>query len=254
MKNNFTEIVEQAGLTQPQARVYSSLLEINGGTITDIAKSAEIKRSSVYNVIEKLELLGLISKVLDGKRYHYSAVHPQRLLQLAKFKLNQIESNLPKLIGAYQSNGEKPKIQMFEGIKAVRDVYQETLNRLRGGEELLIFTNIGRVIETFPEIPKEFEKILGNTVRKSLVRELVYGDTEGVTYAQNIQNKVDEKYQVRISPTDIPFGHNEQFIFKDKIIYFALQKQIFVTIIENEDLAKTHRGMFEMAWKQAVSV
>ena len=57
-----------------------------------------------------------------------------------------------------------------------------------------------------------------------------------------------------IADERLPFGDNEQFIFKDKIIYFSLQESIFVVVIENKDLALTHRTMFEMAWSQAKDV
>jgi len=251
MNSSFANTAEQAGLTHPQARAYGSLIEIGSGTITDIAKNAEIKRSSVYNVISRLEDLGLVSKVLNGKRLYYSAAHPRRLVQLAHLKLNTLEAEMPKLVAAHQSTGEKPTVQMFEGIQAVRDVYLDIFDRLQDGEDLLIFTNIGRVLEKFPEIPKELKKILGSALYRSKTRELVYGDEAGLSYSTEMASKVGNGYQVRATSEEFEFGKNEQFILKDKIIYFALQKHIFVTIIENKDLAKTQRAMFDMAWEYA---
>jgi sugar-specific transcriptional regulator TrmB len=219
--------------------------------MTDIAKKASIKRSSGYNSIGKLEMFGLVSKIQHGKRTYYSAIHPRRLLQIATLRQKQIEETLPKMIGAYYGEGEKPQVQMFEGIQAIRDVYHEAFERLKKGEELCIFTNIGRVIELFPEVPKEFTKIIGSIIFKSKAREIAYGDIAGLRYADEIKPKIKKGYELRLSPEDIPFGDNEQFIFQDKIIYFSLQKNIFVVVIENSDLTKTHRAMFEMAWKQA---
>lgn len=252
MENNFTSIIQQAGLTKAESRVYGVLLQLQSATVTQIAAQADVKRSSVYNVIDRLEVLGLVSKLPVGKRTYYSAVHPRRLLQLAKFKYQQVEDNLPKLLGAYEGAGEKPKIQMFEGIGAVREIYREAFDRLKKGEELLIFTNIGQVIKKFPEVPQEFKKIVGSVIHKSKARELVSGNEAGREYAKDIFPKTKPgSYEVRLAPKDLAFGENEQFIFSDKIIYFALQKHIFVTVIENADLAKTHRVMFEMAWSAA---
>lgn len=250
MKNDFKSIIESAGLSEIESEIYGTLLEVGEGTITDLAKKSGLKRATIYNHLGRIENFGLISKILRGKRHFYSATHPQRLLQLATLHQNTIKENLPRIIGAYYGTGEKPKIQMFEGIDAVRDIYHETLERIKQNEELCIFTNIGRVIELFPEIPQSFKKIVGSFVYKSKIRELVLGDAAGITYASevSIKNKLSN-YEVRTINESMSMGDNEQFIFKDKIIYFSLQKHIFVVIIENSDLAKTHRTLFDLAWQ-----
>lgn len=251
MKNNFISTIESAGLNQTEAKIYGALMEIKEGTMTDLAKQAGIKRSSGYNSMGKLENWGLVSKIKRGKRTYYSAVHPRRLLQIANLRQKDIEENLGRMVGAYYGEGEKPQIQMFEGMEAVRNVYQEALGRLKNGEELCIFTNIGAVVSLFPEVPAEFKKIIGSFAYASNVRELVKGDPAGLDYAKSIESKLSEKYQLRLANETITFGANEQFIFEDKIIYFSLQKHIFVVEIENKDLAVTQKAMFDMAWSAA---
>lgn len=254
MKNNFLGLIEYAGLSPLEARLYGALLEIKEGTMTDLAKQADVKRSSGYNSIGRLEMLGLVSRITRGKRTYYSAIHPRRLLQIANLRQKQIEENLPKMVGAYYGEGEKPKIQMFESIDAVRDIYKEAFDRLKNKEELCIFTNIGQVIKHFPEVPAAFAKIVGSIAYKSKVRELVRGDDAGYSYAKGIEAKTGHGYEVRLSDKKLLFGDNEQFIFKDKIIYFSLQKSIFVVVIENADLAVTQKAMFDMAWQNALEI
>jgi HTH-type transcriptional regulator, sugar sensing transcriptional regulator len=251
MRTDFITIIESAGLSTIESSIYGALLQVKNGTITDISKNTGLKRATIYNNIRKLERFGLVSKLLYGKRFFYSAVHPQRLLQLATLNQSRIKENLPVMIGAYYGSGEKPKIQMFEGIDAVRDIYFEMLNRIKDGEELCIFTNIGRVIQLFPEIPESFKKIIGSIVYKSKVRELVLGDDSGKKYAGEIlRNKKVKNYRIRLFEESFRIGDNEQFIFKDKIIFFSLQKYIFVVVIENEDLANSQRVLFDFAWNQ----
>jgi sugar-specific transcriptional regulator TrmB len=249
--NDLQNTISYAGLSENQAKVYTGLLELGEASIADIGRYSDLQRPSTYHTIEQLDMVGLVSKVKKGKRTVYSAVHPRRLVQLAKFRAQQVEDTFPKLLGMYEQVGEKPKVQMFEGMNAVREIYKDAFERLRAGEELLIFTNIGRVIEKFPEVPQEFKKIVGSIAYRSEVRELVFGDASGRAYAESIKNKIGKSYQIKISDGQHAFGDNEQFIFKDKIIYFSLQKHIFVVVIENEDLATTHRAMFDMAWEQA---
>lgn len=252
MKNNFISTIESAGLSATEAKIYGALMEIKEGTMSELAKQAGIKRSSGYNSIGKLENWGLVSKINRGKRIFYSAVHPRRLLQIATLRQKDIEDNLGRMIGAYYGEGEKPQIQMFEGIQAVRDVYHEALGRLKYGEEICIFTNIGAVLQAFPEVPAEFKRIIGSFAYTSHVRELAFGDASGYEYAKSVHPPKGKQYQIRLTPPEIPFGNNEQFIFEDKIIYFSLQKNIFVVVIENKDLVLTQKAMFDLAWGSAV--
>jgi DNA-binding MarR family transcriptional regulator len=251
MDPELISIIKQAGLSTPQSKVYYSLLKTKESTMTQVANLSGFKRPNTYEIISSLKQLGLISSVKKGRRNYYSAVHPRRLLQLASFKEKQIRDHLPKLVGAYSGSGQKPQVQMFEGLEAVRAVYKEAFQRLQDGEELLIFTNIGRVLEKFPEVPKEFANIMGSILYKSKARELTYGDQAGINYAKQINSKTRQDYEVRLTPPSLPFGDNEQFIFEDKIIYFSLQKNIFVVVIENQDLAITQKTMFELAWSNA---
>lgn len=251
MKNNFISTIESAGLNETEAKIYGALMEIKEGTMTDLAKQAGIKRSSGYNSMGKLENWGLVSKIKQGKRTYYSAVHPRRLLQIANLRQKDIEENLGRMVGAYYGEGEKPQIQMFEGMEAVRNVYREAFTRLKAGEEMCIFTNIGAVISLFPEVPAEFKRTVGNIAYKSNIRELALGDTAGHEYARSIKDKIGKGYQLRLTDGNFAFGNNEQCIFNDKIVYFSLQKHIFVVEIENRDLVLTQKAMFDMAWSTA---
>ena len=248
---NLIQTIKQTGISGIEARVYMAALELGECSITNLAKKAELKRPTVYLALDELEFLGLISRVKKGKRNHISPVHPRRLLQIAKHKEKVIEDDLPELIGVYTNTSQKPKVQMFEGMQAVTDIYRESFERLKNGEELLIFTDMAHILESHPHIPAEFEKIAGNILYQSRVREITYGDEGGKKYIETMRDKINRGYQLRLSDSEFLQGQNEQFIFQDKIIYFSLSTDIYVVVIESEDLARTHKAMFEMAWKNA---
>ena len=67
------EIVEKLkyfGISKNAARAYCALLKINPATGYEVSVNAEIPRSAVYNVLNKLESMGLISGVGDKpKKY-----------------------------------------------------------------------------------------------------------------------------------------------------------------------------------------
>ena len=55
--------LKEIGLSENQAKVYLACLQLGQDSVLNIAKSAELKRPSVYLLLEELENKGLISQV-----------------------------------------------------------------------------------------------------------------------------------------------------------------------------------------------
>jgi len=246
----YISIVQQAGLSKNESIVYLKLLNLGEVSMTSLAIRSGLARPSAYSVIESLQIKGFVSKVSKGKRSYYSAIHPKKLQQVVNYRKNQIDKHMSDLIGIYSKKTNKPKIQMLEGVEGLRQTYREVFEGLGIDEEILIFTNIGRVKKFFPEIPKLLAKKTSTSSFKSKVRELVYDDDEGRGYSEEMKERLGEKYEIRFN-TDHAVGDSELFILQDKIIYFSLSEDLYIVVVENPDLAKTQKAMFEMAWEKA---
>ena len=72
-------VIEKIGLSKKQTDIYLALLELSEATITDIARTATMKRPTTYLIINELEMLGLVSSIKKGKKKFYSPAHPRRL-------------------------------------------------------------------------------------------------------------------------------------------------------------------------------
>ena len=58
-----TEDLKTLGLNQKEASIFLASLELGPATISDIARRSNIKRTTVYNLIEPLLQKNLVSKV-----------------------------------------------------------------------------------------------------------------------------------------------------------------------------------------------
>ena len=74
------ERLEYFGISKNAARAYCALLKINPATGYEVSVNAEIPRSAVYNVLNKLESMGLVSGVGD-KPKKYIPLPPSSLLE-----------------------------------------------------------------------------------------------------------------------------------------------------------------------------
>src|SRR5437879_6580616 len=79
------------GLSEKEAKVYLALLELELASVSEIAKTAAINRSSTYVVLESLKKKGLVSTSEDKKVQKYIAISPDMLLVEAKEKSQKAE-------------------------------------------------------------------------------------------------------------------------------------------------------------------
>ncbi len=72
MKQSLIERVKEIGLTDKEARVYLSILELGEATAAEISKRSEIQRTTSYNIIPILQKKGLIdSSEKNGVKYFF---------------------------------------------------------------------------------------------------------------------------------------------------------------------------------------
>ena len=240
--------LEKIGLSQKQAHVYLALLDLGEAKMTDIAKKAGMKRPTVYLIIEELELLGLAGSVLKGKKKMYSAAHPRRLVELTKFRANQVEETMPELLARYGKDSEKPKVQMFEGEEGVGKAYQEAFTFLSTKEEGLWMGNITYLKDRFPEVLRSYNKLIKD-LRNPKIREIICGGPKAHEWVKEMQPRLSAHHKIKYTPEN-NFGFTDQLIIGNKIIFFSFGEKVFVLVVENKELAQTQRALFEILWNK----
>lgn len=240
--------LKKLGLTEKQGQVYLAMLELGESGMTKIAKKANLKRPTVYLIIDELNILGLSSEIVKGKKKFYSAVHPKRLVEIAKFRADQADKILPELV-AIQKSDLKPKVRMLEGVAGARIAYQEAFSLLNNKEEGLWLGNITFMVENFPELLAEYN-VLIKKIRDPHIRELIYGGEKSKKWVEDMQSKVPKNHYVKYWGQGENFGMTDQFIIGNKVINFSLGKEIFVLITESKEIAQSQRALFEIIWNK----
>lgn len=237
------------GLTDKQAVVYTALLELGEAKMTHIARHAKLKRPTVYLVIEELMQLALVSMVEKGKKKIYSAVHPNRITEILESRKQQYQELLPDLLARYGSIRGKPKVQMLEGMEGIRQAYQEAYSLLmEGTNEGLWFGNISFLLEHFPQVLKEYDKVL-NSLKTYKIRELIIGGKESEKWVQKMRSDPKEYHHIKYLNDNGACGITDQLIVGNKLILFSMNTELFTLIIESEEIVKTQRFLFEQIWK-----
>ncbi len=132
----FEKDLQQLGLSEKEAKVYSASLELGPESVLKIAQKSGINRPTCYVQIESLINRGLVSSFIKGKKRYFSAESPDRFLDLIsarakdlRDKETSLKAILPELQNVFNLSGEKPKVRFYEGkagLKAMQEDFLKT--------------------------------------------------------------------------------------------------------------------------------
>jgi len=98
------EVLQKFGLTENEAQVYLILLRLGSATASEITQKSGIHRINVYDILERMQEKGLVSYVMIGKRKHYEAADPKRILEIEEERKKDIQSIIPDSPIPFHSN------------------------------------------------------------------------------------------------------------------------------------------------------
>ncbi len=251
MNTNYLPIIKNLGLSDTQARVYLTLVEAGELSMTELAKKAELKRPTTYLAVEELEFLGIISKIKKAKRFVYSATHPRRLLNLINNRKKDFEGIFKQLEESFYTASERPQVQVFTGMTAMRDAYRTVFEKIANGEEGLFLGNIGSLLEKYEELSREYIQYL-LSIERPRVREILFDTSDARMWASEVKKRsTSPTHQIRFIDKSFPFGKTDCLIVGDTVYMFSLGTELCVTIIKSEEITMTQKALFEWVWMQS---
>lgn len=241
--------LQTLGLSENQSKVYIASLQLGHDTVLNIAKMANLKRPTVYLILDDLEGLGLISKTKKGTKTLFKAEKPERLRTDIRMKEEVADEIIPSLNAIYNLDPEKPNIKIAEGISGVKSVYNGLFTYLSNHprEELLIFGSLkdaSRHFET--EVVDNFYRNMRRSRNK--VRELGNDDHATRKYYRT-SFKLNPQHSIRLIRSEGVFSQTDNMLYGNTLIIFSVREHIFATTIESANIAGTYRTLFNMAWK-----
>lgn len=233
-------ILEQLGLKDKKAEVYLAALELGSATVIEISRKADIKRTTCYDILVDLIKMGLISETSKGKKRFFIGEDPEKILNDLEGKEKLFSEILPQLKSIYNIKGVKPKIRFYEGKEGLKEVYADTL---KYAGEILAFASEDVVRVLGEEWAMDYLK---KRVKKNIHVRAVLPKTE---YVSNVVQKDRELLRISklINPEKYPFSIEINIYGHKKVALMSSREQIGI-IIEGDEIYKTMKFIFELAW------
>lgn len=236
---NIQDRLKQAGLTENESKIYSTLLEIGPKTASTLAKKTGLHRRVIYDTVERLIEKGIIGYIVENKKKIFQAAHPKRILELIREKEESINSAMPQMIEFYNQKKEKTRQEtnFFKGIEGLKSVFEDELQENK--EILILGAN---------KIAYELMEIYFHWFDKKRIKNKIK--------TKIIFNKSDKKFKIPLSEIKyLPEKYSSNMainIYGDKtaIIKWDKDKPIAILIKEKE-ITEGYKKHFEMMWRLA---
>lgn len=87
-------ILRDIGFTDKEAHIYFAALSCTTKTISEISRTAEIKRSTAYSIINNLIEKGFFNTIKKGKKTFYEPLEPEVILKRKEDQFTALKNNL----------------------------------------------------------------------------------------------------------------------------------------------------------------
>jgi len=242
-----THTLTHIGLTEKEAQVYLALLELESGTAYQIALECDVKKPTVYVILEDLRKKGLVLKVPHAKKALFSANDLGDYIKEREDNAHSARSLLPKLrlLGSHT----KPQVFFFNGLKGIQQAIEHKFESMRGKEFKSFY---GSLVGCSKEIIALYDEWDRKAVDAEISFRIITPDKEhnahykeinklSETHTQNVQMKFLKEYEY---PSNISFEIGEDFVRTIDA------KNLQATIMDDKATADAMRQIFEIVWEK----
>lgn len=246
--NNLEKSLEQLGLTDKEAKLYTTLLSTGPTAIRKIAEKANINRGTTYELLKKLQHIGLVSYFHKGKRQHFVAEDPlvlSNILARKKSEIGEVENNLEKIISELSSMAKKsntrPVIKFYENYSGLRTILEDVLASTAHLTQKEYSVYSSSTIRPYLYNPDAFFDFTDKRIKKKIhVRTIAVGP------GGSVRGKDERKWLTKKegSPT-----YTLLYAGKVAMISVGSQNIPHGLIIEDEAIYETQLLIFNSLWK-----
>lgn len=243
MQKEFRELTE-LGLSENEATVYQTLLQLGSGTARDIATQAGLNRSTTYVQLTSLQSYGLASSFLVNKKTHFAAESPENLKRLIDQRIDHLledkrtlTDRLPELMQQFMAGSHRPTVRIFEGVEGLRSMRAELLES--GVDTVYVASDLDALYALFSR--EELMAYSEQRREKGIKSYVLY------TKSGRAAKEVPPQEMRRVDREQFPF-EADIYIYGDTVSIATVSGTIVGVTVKNAALAHAMRSLFQLAW------
>jgi predicted transcriptional regulator len=244
--SNLIQKLQEIGLSEPESKLYLTGLKLGPTTILQLSKTSEIKRTTVYTMIENLIKKGIFEIQIDGWKKLYTASSPQNLQNLIYKNYQDLLTIIPTLESINNQTPQEIYLKSHNTIESIKLLYNKIIHNLQPNTQYLIIGNMNLWAKAMGYFCEGFfvEREKACKSKNILIKALFIQDE----YA-NLQKKRQQLLgmEVRFLPKSANIKTN--YVITSNIAVFHQTVESNTAIETNNPyIIETQRELFELLW------
>lgn len=252
--------LEALGLSEKEISIYLALLAVGTSPASTLGQRTGITRSTAQYTCQQLSRKGLIRMIQRGNTYLYTPEPPEKLLLLLKSQQDELKSKedqvhriIGTLKGMMNPQSVLPKIRFFEGRDGIIAAYNEVLQCVPAGGEIVGYLKLLDLQGDELGLQEPLAEFVRKRETKGVRARIIAAEDP---IAADFRRKDPQHLrETRLASSDrFDFPSAEIMIYGDRISSMTVERnQIFAYVIENESITRMHRALFELLWERLPS-
>lgn len=246
------QILQEAGLTKTEARIYAILVKNSPSTPPQLAQLGGESRTNTYKLLDSLKAMKLVTRDETRPKLRYWANNPAVLLDNLKTQRSTLEatekrfqSSLPSLVDEYFKHSEQPAVHYFHGREGIEQIYQDQLN---DRVPVTFIQSIG--VRNFFGIPA-MHKIRNQFPKYKIPRHVFYPDVAQNLDDNEARTPVDESDRLMLLTRtwldkDDLNAPVEWSVYGNKLSVISLGTEVMGMIIESQQIAESFKEILNL--------
>jgi sugar-specific transcriptional regulator TrmB len=232
-------------LSTKESTIYLTCLELWSSVAGTIARKSWENRATVYSILKSLTQQQLISQVTRKWVMYFSAVSPEILANRLEQKSQEFQSVLPDLLSLTDKGSFKPKIQYFEWIEWIKQMYETILTY--PWQTMYSFFNL---VGAAPEVVKRVnESFIPMRINKNITAHAITNNINNLNVYNNLweQFNVTKYMQCKVIPIDsFTIDNQINLIGGDRVLIYNFKPdELNGIIIHSKSYYQTMYSLFQ---------
>lgn len=244
--------LKNQGLNEKDILIYLDIFQHGQSFASSIGLRTKIDRTTVYSVLKRLLTRGLILQGTLNDIAVYMVVSPEVFVRNVDNEMEELlaRKNVAKAFVRDMSklahrSFVKPKTRVYEGEKAIINLYEETLENPGEQKAFINLRSISPTVKEFLRGKFIRSKVERHVFSKVLVADGLhsakYKSLDGIS---NRETKIVQKF---------PFDLQSEIILFDKgsVAVIDFNRPIYGVVFESKTFYKTMEVIFDLIWQVA---
>jgi len=248
-KRSLSSTLEKIGLSEKEALVYIALATLQSATAYHIAQHCDVKKPTVYVILEDLRKKGLVLIVPHAKKMLFAPRSLDEYLEEQREHIRAAERIIPSL--AELSQGERAHVYFFNGLSGMKDALAHKFDDMRGKTFCSFYGNLKGASEELLAFYASWDKkaymadMHFRLIMSQAENDLYYKET--VAFAEKYTDQLD----IHLI-SQVVFPPNISVEIATDFIRITDSTLLQATIIDDISTATTFKQIFEIVWQQGV--